>query len=90
MDITDRFVIFRNATPNQFSNADYRWNPIPVNTLDPDEYQYAVDNDWIRHDEHYVKISVARQRGAAVVLYNQMVATPNIRYQPTLEGKQPF
>ena len=90
LDITDRFVIFRNATPNQLSNADYRQNPIPVNTLTPDEYQYAVGNDWIRHDEHYVKISVARQRGAAGVLYNQMVANPNIRYQPTLEGKQPF
>lgn len=49
LDITDRFVIFRNATPNQFSNADYRWNPIPVNTLEPDGYQYAVGNDWIRH-----------------------------------------
>ena len=30
------------------------------------------------------------QRGAAIVLYNQMVANPNIRYQPILEGKQPF
>lgn len=90
LDVTDRFVIFRNATPNQLSNVDYRPYPILGGELEPEEYQYAVGNDWIRHDEHYVKISVARQRGAAGVLYNQMVANPNIRYQPTLEGKQPF
>jgi len=82
LDVTGRVVIFRNATPNVLSNLDYR----PVDFLGvallPDEYKYTVGNDWIRHDEHYVKIGVARQRNAAGVLYNQMVVNPNIRYQP--------
>lgn len=90
LDITDRIVIFRNATPNSLSNVDYRPYPILGGALEPEEYQYTVGNDWIRHDEHYVKIAVARQRKAAGLLYNQMVANPNIRYQPTIEGGQPF
>lgn len=90
LDVTDRIVIFRNATPNSLSNVDYRPYPILGGALEPEEYQYTVGNDWIRHDEHYVKIAVARQRKAAGLLYNQMVANPNIRYQPPIEGGQPF
>lgn len=82
LDIANRVVIFRNATPNSLSNVDYRQSPILGGALEPKDYKYAVGNDWIRHDEHYVKIAVARQRNAAGVLYNQMVANPNIRYQP--------
>ncbi|EXG78030.1 M20/M25/M40 family metallo-hydrolase [Cloacibacillus evryensis] len=82
LDVADRVVIFRNATPNSLSNVDYRPTPILGGALEAEEYKYTVGNDWIRHDEHYVKIGVARQRKAAGVLYNQMVANPNIRYQP--------
>jgi hypothetical protein len=82
LDVADRVVIFRNATPNGLSNVDYRPSPILGGALDPVDYKYTVGNDWIRHDEHYIKIGVARQRNAAGLLYNQMVVNPNIRYQP--------
>jgi len=84
LDVTGRVVIFRNATPilNALNNLDYRPDDFLGGALQPDDYKYTVGNDWIRHDEHYVKIGVARQRNAAGVLYNQMVVNPNIRYQP--------
>lgn len=82
LDVANRVVIFRNGTPNSLSNVDYRSTPIIGGALQPEEYKYTVGNDWIRHDEHYIKIGVARQRNAAGLLYNQMVANPNIRYQP--------
>ena len=82
LDVANRVVIFRNATPNNLSNVDYRPTPILGGELQPVEYKYTVGNDWIRHDEHYIKVGVARQRNAAGVLYNQMVVNPNIRYQP--------
>lgn len=89
LDIADRVVVFRNATPNGLSNVDYRPTPILGGELQPADYKYTVGNDWIRHDEHYVKVGVARQRNAAGVLYNQMVVNPNIRYQPSV-GKNAF
>ena len=82
LDVANRVVIFRNATPNALSNVDYRPTPILGGELQPADYKYTVGNDWIRHDEHYIKVGVARQRNAAGVLYNQMVVNPNIRYQP--------
>lgn len=82
LNVENRVVIFRNATPNNLTNVDYRPSPILGGELQPADYKYTVGNDWIRHDEHYIKIAVARQRKAAGVLYNQMVANPNIRYQP--------
>ncbi|MDO4560925.1 MAG: M20/M25/M40 family metallo-hydrolase [bacterium] len=81
LDVANRVVIFRNGTPNSLSNVDYRPTPIIGGALQAEEYKYTVGNDWIRHDEHYIKIGVARQRKAAGLLYNQMVANPNIRYQ---------
>lgn len=89
LDVTDRIVIFRNATPNSLGNVDYRPSRILGGELQPAEYKYTVGNDWIRHDEHYVKTGVARQRNAAGLLYNQMVTNPNIRYQPPV-GKNVF
>ncbi|MEG1823487.1 MAG: M28 family peptidase [Cloacibacillus sp.] len=89
LDVADRVAIFRNGTPNSLSNVDYRPTPILGGELEPKDYQYTVGNDWIRHDEHYLKIGVARQRGAAGALYNLMVANPNIRYQPPV-GKNAF
>ncbi|MDY2984011.1 MAG: M20/M25/M40 family metallo-hydrolase [Synergistes jonesii] len=89
LDVANRVVIFRNATPNSLGNVDYRPSPIIGGALEPEDYKYTVGNDWIRHDEHYIKIGVARQRKAAGVLYNQMVANPNIRYQPSV-GDTPF
>ena len=82
LNVANRVVIFRNATPNGLSNVDYRPSPILGGALQPVDYKYTVGNDWIRHDEHYIKIGVARNRNAAGLLYNQMVPNPNIRYQP--------
>lgn len=86
LDVANRVVIFRNATPNSLSNVDYRPSPTLGGELKPGDYKYTVGNDWIRHDEHYIKIGVARQRNAAGLLYNQMVVNPNIRYQPPVGG----
>ena len=82
LSVANRVVIFRNATPNGFGNADYRPAQTVGGALQPVDYKYTVGNDWIRHDEHYIKMGVARQRNAAGVLYNQMVVNPNIRFHP--------
>ena len=89
LNVANRIVIFRNATPNGLSNVDYRPYPILGGELEPKDYKFTVGNDWIRHDEHYIKIGVARNRNAAGLLYNQMVVNPNIRHQPSV-GNTPF
>ena len=93
IDVTDRIVIFRNSTPNGLMStvADYRLTPLisAINTLDMTQYRFTVGNDWIRHDEHFPKVTNARTRGAQGVLYNQMVSNPSFRYQPPVTPR-PF
>ena len=83
LDVSGRIVIFRNATPVDNIYRDFR-NPSELITTamisaDPDIARFTVGNDWIRHDEHFVKARVAAEKGAIGLLYNQMVINPNLR-----------